>query len=105
MADEDDDLAAILAEAGMDANHPLFARAQAALQAQQETQKLGLVEQLREKSNELKVKRASEWIGIGCCGYGTGFTSSSLFDRLGRSVGRISVWSSTTSSSSLRSCR
>lgn len=57
-AGEDDDLADILAEAGMDINHPLFARAQAALQSQQESQKQGLVEQLREKTNELKVRRA-----------------------------------------------
>lgn len=64
MAD-DDDLAAILAEAGMGADHPLFARAQAALQDQQDKQRLQLVEQLREKNNELKyAKKRREDTGV-----------------------------------------
>ena len=65
-ANDDADLDELLAEAGMHADHPLFARAQAALQDQQEKQRLGLQEQLREKSNELKVsEEAGSFRGSG----------------------------------------
>jgi len=109
----DDDLAAILADAGMDANHPLFARAQAALQTQQEKQKTDLEDNLREKANELRVRHGPNGCLTVALGGFMGIHPDAVLPgrpaaaprRWQRRNARTSVWSYTTSSSSWLSCR
>ena len=115
MEGENDDLYAILEAAGMGPDHRLFARAQEALKKQQEAQKLGLVEQTREKSSELQARSACSHGCRRSLGYSFLCAVNKIHERhlrrhsMCRSFTRRSVrtlaWSSTTSSSSSPSCR